>query len=292
MIRKIKILALFLAFVILPLSTIHGAETKSAAKTHAQLVTEYIELSGSKDLIESFPTQIQQMLAQKQAASSDQEKEGFKKIAALFDGAFDEKNMLAKLSDYLLKTTDSDSVEKFIEWLKSPLAKKIMEEKAGAEKNDPASVVAFMDALKKTPLPPARLSIIQDMEEATGETEFALGLSIEVLTGMLSALNSALPPERKMPKAQVEAQIESIDSMLRGALKEQMITALSYSFQNMTDKELKEYTAFYKTDIGTKERLARIKGFAEAVKTSFANLEKKIVTHVLEKSKTLDTTAP
>ena len=283
--RQIKRLGLFFVFLILPLSmTIHAAQAADPPKTHAQLVLEYIELSGSKALVESFPDQIQQMLAQKQAMSSDQGKEEFKEVSELFKGVFDEKKMLAEISAYILKTTDRGSVEKFLEWLKRPLAKKVMAEKNDMAKNNLANVQAFMEELKKNPLAPERLALIQDLEKATQETEFALSISLEVLTGTISALNNAMPPEKKMPKAQIEAQIESIESMLRGSLKEQVTTALSYSYRNITDKELKEYTAFYKTDIGKKENQAKGKGFAQAIKTSFSNLQEKIVAYMIKKS--------
>jgi len=290
--RQIKRLGLFFAFLILPLSTIHAAEATDPPKTHAQLVLEYIELSGSKGLIESFPGQIQQMLAQKQAMSSDQEKEEFTEVSDLFKGAFDKEKMLAETSAYILKTTDRDSVEKFLEWLKRPLSKKVIAEKNDVEKNSPASVQAFMADMKKNPLPPARLALIQDLENAIQETEFAVAISLEVLTGTISALNNAMPPEKKMPKAQVEAQIESIGAMLRGSLKEQVTTALFYSYRNITDKELKEYTAFYKTDIGKKENLSRGNGFAQAIKASFSNLEEKIVAYMIKKTSDFEKDAP
>jgi len=284
MIKPVRAIAPLLALAVLTFAGTHAAEKKEPVKRHEQLVESYIEKSGARKILESFPEQLERMLAQKQQASENPEE--VKEISALFSGSFDKKSLAEELSGHILKNTDPGDVEKFIQWFESPLAKKISGEKnRAADKAEESEISGHMADLQKNPLPKARADIIRELEKATRETEFAVETSTEILAGMMSAFNNAFPEEKKMVQAEIEARIESVASTLREQMGKQIIDALAYAYRNLTDEQLKEYTAFYKTGIGKKEVAARGNGISHSLNQCFSNLEKKITIYLKEKNR-------
>jgi len=102
----------------------------ASAATHEEMVAKYIEMSGIGEMLKSIPGEMDSFASQKNLTSKHPDVDG--KVYQLMKESFDLIQTEKDLFAYLLRNTDQKYLGEILQWLASPVAKKIMNEKVNS----------------------------------------------------------------------------------------------------------------------------------------------------------------
>ena len=114
------------------------------------MVEKYIALSGLSEMLKVVPMQLDSLASQE--ALTSKEPEFDKKLLQLMKESYDKKEAAKALFNYLLENTDQKFLEEILQWLESPLAKKITKEELNSiEPARQANLSRYLTDLKLNP---------------------------------------------------------------------------------------------------------------------------------------------
>lgn len=224
----------------------------AAADSREELIAKYIKLSGVENALDSFPDQIEALSTQRLMTSKTPETD--KKSTELLKESFDERRVKKELITFISSKMDDALLQSLLKWYESPLAQKVVDEESkssGADKQ--ANLLRYLAGLQENPPAQDRITLIQEVEASTQLSELTTNITIEVMKGMFKTINLSLPKEKQVELADIEKDISDTKPLLKEEFRKQMILSSFYSYRNLSNDELKEYIAFYKTEAGQKE---------------------------------------
>jgi hypothetical protein len=225
---------------------------QAASEHHAAMVLKYIQLSGLEDTINTLPEMLVSMSEQSRLTSEHPEID--RMVTETMVESFDSQKMLAELEHFLLVNTDEYYLIQILSWLETPLARKIVqEEKQSEQPANNADMMRYLAELQENPPAQERISLVQDLVATTRMADLATGIAMRLIRGMLESVNMILPDEKQLPEENIEAHLQQIRAMMRGALRQQMTLAAYYTYRNISNAELQEYITFYKGKTGQQE---------------------------------------
>jgi hypothetical protein len=243
----------------------------TSAGIHQDLVKEYIRLSGMEEIISTFPEQLDLMNSQRLLTSKTPEED--KKLNEMMKEAFDIEIAMRDLNTFLLENTDIAFLRDLLQWLDSPLGKKIKNEElksSGAEHQ--ADMLRFMADMQTTPPEQERIALIQDLEETLHLSDLTTIIVIEMIQGMTQAVNFSLPEEERQSEEEILEEVASLAPMLKESFRQQMIMTSFYTYRNISDSDLRDYIRFYKSPTGQKEIDITGKALSSVLKQWFFNI--------------------
>jgi hypothetical protein len=253
-----------------------------SAETHKDMASRYIEVSGIKSMLSSFPEQMDAMASQNQMTSRDPEAEN--RVYELMKESFDLERSEKELTDYLLQNTDKKFLSQLLKWLESPLARKITrEEVRSSTPSEQANMLQYIAYLQEMPPTQERIALIQQLEETTRMSDLMTDIFMDIMKGMLESVNLALPEERRQGTDALFAEIMKIQPIMKNAFREQMIMTSFYTYRNISSRELGRYIQFYASETGQKEIRITGNALGYVLKQWFADVGRNLV--LLEKGK-------
>lgn len=240
-------LVLQLAFCLLFLSAGTGA-----AQSHQEMVYHYIEISGIKTMLSSFPEQIDTMAAQTRMTSRDPETGD--RVLEIMRETFDIQRFEQELAGYILANSDKELIARLLKWLESPLAKKVTHEEVRASApSEQANMVRYITDLEELPPTRERIELIQKLEETTRMSDLMTQIFMEITKGMMESINLALPEMRRESLDTIYTEIGRMQPAMKDAFRQQMILSSFYTYRNISNRELTRYIHFYASETGQKE---------------------------------------
>lgn len=262
------------------LAVLHITAATCAASPEA-LVAQYIKLSGIDDMLASFQGHIDTLAAQQLLTSKDPGKD--RKIAAVLKGSFNPAAAEKNLTEFLLKSTDSDFLQSLIQWYASPVARKITEEeKKSARPEAQADMMRYITELPSNPPPQERIAFIHELEETTKQSELAIDILLFMTTGVFDSFNASLPEEAREAKDRFEEELLNARPAMQESLRREIILESFYTYRAVSDEELKTYIQFYASPLGQKELDITGKGIAYVLRLWFSDVAKELVKMVEE----------
>ncbi len=254
---------------------------RASAETHKDMVSKYIEVSGIKSMLSTFPEQMDAMASQNQMTSSDPEAENM--VYELMKESFDQERSERELTDYLLQNTDKKFLSRLLKWLESPLAKKITrEETRSSTPSEQVNMLRYLADLQEMPPTQERIELIQQLEETTRMSDLMTDIFMDIMKGMLESVNLALPEEKRQGTDAVFAEIMEIQPIMKDAFREQMIMTSFYTYRNISNREMAKYIQFYGSESGQKEIRITGNAMGYVLKQWFADVGRSLV--LLEKA--------
>jgi hypothetical protein len=234
---------------------------------NAQISTEQALRVLKKDAIfESFD----QLAAQAASGFNDEATKGIpterrEKLIEISREIFNASRMqdlFAKAFAAHMNAKDAVAIER---WLDSPLGKRLVQQEIVAvKKTDPAEIMRDGQfALQKASA--ARQQLIRDLVKSAQMVEISEEVMVRIAMGMFTGMAAAGPiPSLPMPGAKTQ-DAENAFQGLRLGLRSYLdslifLTAVS-SYQSFTDKEVQQYTTFFKNPVG--------KAFLQAMRKSY-----------------------
>ena len=255
----------------------------ASAATHEEMVAKYIEMSGIGEMLKSIPGEMDSFASQKNLTSKHPDVDS--KVYLLMRESFDLMQTEKNLSTYLLQNTDQKYLGEILQWLESPVAKKITKEEvnsAGPEKQ--GNMLRYLADLKSNPPTQDRITLIQGIEQTAQLSELTTNILLEIMKGMIGSTNLALPEDKRESIDNGYEEIINMKPTIKEAFRQQIILSSFYTYRNISNDELSVYIKFYESELGQKEIKITGAAFGHVLKQWFEEVGKKVIILVKEET--------
>jgi hypothetical protein len=231
-----------------------------------QLVQILMHKSGLKKQIEQMPQLLQAELDQQQAEAMGLPEEDFNRIRSLARSAFDAKTIHDAVQTYIKLNLSENDMRAVLEWLDSPLGKKItrLEEDAStAEAYTEMQAIGskLLDENKDS----ARINKIIRLDDATGTTESTINTVLNVQLAMITAMSAAMEADKRPSFEDVQDLVNMNKSQIQAAMKRMVQRQFLYSYRELTDNEIDRYTQFAESQSGQRYHYVSMRAIDEAL---------------------------
>jgi hypothetical protein len=138
-----------------------------------------------------------------------------------------------------------------LQWLRSPLGRRIAKlDLAAARPEGAAALEQYARTLGSQPPPAPRVSLIRQLDAATGMTDFTVDAALTSALATALGANGALPPARRGEESEIRAAIEAQRDVLRPEIEAMITASMLYSYQSLQDDELIRYIDFSNSEAG------------------------------------------
>ena len=231
-----------------------------------QLVQTLMHKSGLKKQIEQMPQLLQAELDRQQMEAKGLTQEDFNKISRLARSAFDAKTIHAAVQTYIKSNLPENDTRAVLEWLDSPLGKKItrLEEDAStAEAYTDMQAIGpkLLDENKDS----ARIHKIKRLDNATGATESTINSVLNIQLAMITAMSAAMEADQQPTFEDVQDLVNRNKSQIQAVMERMVQRQFLYTYRELTDNEIDRYTQFAETKSGNRYHYVTIKAMDEAL---------------------------
>ena len=169
------------------------------------------------------------------------------------------------IGDQLHKGYSPERLPALIEWLHSPLARKLADLEARAYAPESRQeLVEFAGSLSTTPPPQPRLLLIHRLYESNRISDIEVEATIALVHTTAQAISPALPKEKRYGANELNRALGGVKSRYRSVMRNAKLVQYLFAFQSAPDVELEQYAGFLESDNG-KWLISTIdKGFFDA----------------------------
>ena len=152
---------------------------------------------------------------------------------------------------HLERAYQSQHAELVLQWLRSPVGRRIAKlDLAAARPEGAAALQSYARNLGSNPPPATRVSLIRQLDAATGMTDFTVDAALTSALATALGANGALPPAKQGAESDIRAAIEAQRDALRPEIEMMITASMLYSYQSLGDGELRNYTDFSNSEAG------------------------------------------
>jgi hypothetical protein len=224
-----------------------AASAKPIPTNPDQLVAEVIEISGLKTRFATLGGEF----ANFAAAGANGSMLGPDGVRAVQDAVrvnFDSDAMTKELAVGMKANLDQERMSRFLEILRQPLALKIAAEEA--KPVSPQEMQDFVEATSKSPLPAARVKLIQALDDTTRSSAFGGDLLSVMAQDMVDTMLSEMQKAGKKVNPDARRQVSAQLNQMRSQIRNQILATMQFVYRNVSDEDLAAYVKLYDTDTG------------------------------------------
>jgi hypothetical protein len=229
------------------------------------LITEALEISGTKHALETIPAHIRAQLDARQTPIKPEEKA---RIVKILGDAFRTDVLYGAVRAAFKANYDPSRMGFVIGQLRTPLFRKVAAlEVAASEPGAKQDLERFAIGLQGDVPKPARVALVQRYEASMRSAELQIEMGVVAFKAVSRSLEPVLPSEKRPTAREMDSAERTLrakqDSLVRDALVRWL-----YTFRSLTDEELGEYVAFAETDAGRWFVTTQRKGLLDAMRTA------------------------
>lgn len=242
MMHQLKIFALILLVI---------SSSLLQAETNEVLANKIVSRSGLSEMISQFPVLLKEGVKQGAEQAGGNSQKMVNQISQIIDQAFGVDASIDIIRNDLSEQMTTAELQRVLEWLDSPLGKKITAMEVAAMSPDAYhELQSELLALQKKYRGSEREKLFQQFDKSTNATEASLETAIAVQLTLASAM-SASSNNPQMPSYEyLKKSIEDSRFMMRGVIGQQVFSNYLYTYQALTDEELKSYIDFTSSPAG------------------------------------------
>jgi len=229
------------------------------------LITEALEISGTKHALETIPAHIRAQLDVRQTPIKPEEKA---RVVKILGDAFRPDVLYGAVRAAFKANYDPSRMGFVIGQLRTPLFRKVAAlEVAASEPGAKQDLARFAIGLQGDVPKPARVALVQRYEASMRSAELQIEMGVVAFKAVSRSLEPVLPSEKRPTAREMDSAERTLrakqDSLVRDALVRWL-----YTFRSLTDEELGEYVAFAETDAGRWFVTTQRKGLLDAMRTA------------------------
>ncbi len=169
-------------------------------------------------------------------------------VVEMMGRVYEPGKMNEEIAANLKNDLDVERMGRFLELLRQPIALKMNSQET--RDSSPEAVRDFLEKFRKNPPSPARVKLIQSLDDATRTTEVALEMSITIARSMIDTMLAELKKKGKSVPKEASQMVASQFNTMRDQARSQIRSVLFATYRNATDEELAEYVKLIDTDTG------------------------------------------
>ena len=206
----------------------------NASTKQDQLINQMLTVSGMKRSLQELSMQMAGGLMQA-AMQAKPSENGQQKLIKLLERTFEPDIFLGHVSTELKKNYNEQRYMNVVQLLSAPLAQRMVD--LEAHDPTPEELQAFYAQITKTPLSPARISLIQQLDDAMQASVFVDRITITTITA--GALISG--GDCSKARARVKRAIAENRSDIEKASRSSTQIVLSFLYRDVSIADLKAY---------------------------------------------------
>lgn len=210
-----------------------------------RLIAEVLQNSGIKSQFQPFALEV---VLQADMGGEAAGAAGSREITEVFGRVYEPGKMNEELAANLKKNLNVERMGRFLELLRQPIALKMNSQEARG--TPPEAVKESVESLRKNPASPARVKLIQTLDDATRTSEVALENSTTIARSMVDTMLTELQKRGKNVPKEASQTVASQLNTMRDQARPQIRSVLYATYRNATDEELAEYAKLIDTDTG------------------------------------------
>ena len=137
-------------------------------------------------------------------------------------------------------------------WLGTDLGRRITLAEEAASNTDDEAIARYMQRLKETKPTAARVSLINEVIEATYAEDLAVRSMQAMALGVALGMDSTLPRERRLGMARIEKEVNAAlpKEKVKQELRATMAATSLYAYRELPDDDLRRYVEFLRSPGG------------------------------------------
>ncbi len=168
-------------------------------------------------------------------------------------GAFAPELIKPEIIQQIKKEMSPKDIKKVLKWLDSSLGKKCTElEKAATTPKAMKELQQFMKDIQANKPSPERLELAEQFNRAAKMTESTAKMVMNSQLAILTAFSLTVPVEMQGLFRQAIETIRNSKPQMEKMMRPQITMTILYTYQGLTNKELKKYMDFYNSKEGLK----------------------------------------
>lgn len=241
-----QLLALSALIIMLLSLSLPSLASKGLSDSQAQT---FLHDSGLDTLILSLPEAMEQQLNLQRLTETNQLAFDEAKVAITQAiQSIQDRNLAIQ---YLTTEADAELLKGAMTFLASPLGQRIaVEERAASSADAQLEMQAYAMEMAKTPPSDERIKLIQRLADALNSDQVIITLMKSTFYSLVGITEALTPDAAATLKAGLDEEWGKIEPMLREQFGQFMIMGAHYSYRNLSDADLKNYTEFLNTPSG------------------------------------------
>lgn len=156
-----------------------------------------------------------------------------------------------QVEGHLERAYQPQHAARVLEWLRSPIGRHIAKlDLAAARPEGALAMQRYAADLESNPPPAPRVSLIRQLDAATGMTDFTVDAALTAALATALGANGALPPEIRGTESDIRAAVEAQRQLLRPEMERMITASMLHSYQSLGDAELRGYIDFSNGEAG------------------------------------------
>jgi hypothetical protein len=229
------------------------------------LITEALEISGTKKALEAIPAHIRAQFEARQTPLKPEEKA---RVVKILGDAFRTDVLYGAVRGAFRTNYDPSRMGFVIGQLRTPLFRKAAAlELAASEPGAKQDLERFAIGLQGDVPKPARVALVQRYEAAIRSAELQIEMGVVAYKAVTRSLEPMLPSEKRPTARETDFAERTLRAQQDNLVREALVRWL-YTFRSLTDEELGAYVAFSETDGGRWFVGTQHKGLLDAMRTA------------------------
>jgi len=229
------------------------------------LISEALDISGTKQALESIPAHIRAQFEARQTPLKPEEKA---RVAKILGDAFRTDVLYGAVRGAFRANYDPSRMGFVIGQLRTPLFRKIAAlEVAASEPGARQDLERFKIGLQGDVPKPARVALVQRYEAAVRSAELQIEMGVVAFKAVSRSLEPVLPAEKRATAREMDTAERTLRAQQDNLVRDALVRWL-YTFRSVTDEEVGAYVAFAETDAGRWFVTTQRKGLLDAMRTA------------------------
>lgn len=274
---KVLVLSLFLFN---STATMARADSKSA-----QNVDDLIVKSGLQRQVGQLPEVINATFDQRMGQEAAIKPDEAAKVKKVMAQSYNPAVMLDSIKERVAKDLKDKDIEAILVWLNAPLGEKITKLEEGASTAEAYyALQKFAGDLQNDPPDQARVKLLQQLDQAAHMTEFSVKLKMDMALTMTESMASIMG-RKDFSRAKLMKELEVNRAQIEDTSKQEALISGLYTYQSLTDDELKQYIDFYNSDAGKKYANVITRGLLDVFEHASKDMGKNLGKLIQEEAK-------
>lgn len=199
-------------------------------------IDEAFRLAGVRSMLESLPGHVNEMTTAAVAQLPREQRRQFEPVIKDVSLKFLDPDAFEKqLRTYFARHYDAARMGTFLALERTPVYRTMHRQEEAAETSAAhAALRRFEMSLKSDPPSPARVSLLQRLDEARNTTDLQVRMVAGIVNAMAVGLGAQMPPD-------LEAQSAAFRERLRPILAGTVLVQNLYMYRNASDTDLEDY---------------------------------------------------
>lgn len=209
----------------------------------------FLHDSGLDVLIESLAPLMEQQLNLQRLTQANQLQ--FEDAEQAIKQAIDSIQGNSLAISYLTTQADVKNLKKAMEFLDSPLGKRIAsEERLASEPDAQLEMQAYAMQMSKNPPSEQRIQLILSLTDALNADQVMLNMMKGVFFTLVDITEGLTPEASAGLKKDLQTEWQQLEPMVTQQFSQLMVMSSHYTYRNLSDAELKSYIDFLNTESG------------------------------------------